>query len=210
MDRRGSFSPLLELPRELRDNVYFFLFSSTRLTYGKTVKPARHALSMLLTCRQIYDEAAPLWLGQVRFNFESAEAMLDKLSLRTPALLAQLRHLRVRGDTLMLSFYSDNIYYRLPWAMKLLPNLHLTQLVVLASVYPPGNYDTLTQLIRHGSGWKQLLFIAPNSDFLTFRANERVTVDTYWRQPQPSAWNNELLLRDGAQSGSSVQLYRAT
>src|ERR1700744_1158755 len=124
----------------------------------------------------MHDEAAPLWLGLALFNFESAKAMLGKLSER-PSVLPQIRHVRVREDTLMLSFSHGNKYYRLPWAMKLLPGLCLDRLVVLASTYPPANYDTLTQLIRHGSGWRQLLFIAPNSDFLTFRSNGRVKDD---------------------------------
>jgi hypothetical protein len=58
-------SPLLQLPGELREQIYDFLFVSTRVTFGerstgrigrKTLKPASHSLALLRVCRQIYKE----------------------------------------------------------------------------------------------------------------------------------------------------------
>jgi hypothetical protein len=109
---------LLQLPQELRDQVYKHLFWSTRLTFGKRyflpekhqkfvantrkieymikwLKPAPNSLAILRTCRQTYSEATNRWVGEVLFNFERAEDMLDKLDSLSPSTIASIRHLRV-------------------------------------------------------------------------------------------------------------------
>jgi hypothetical protein len=107
----------LQIPRELRDKIYFCLFASTRITFGKrntsqsttkTMKPAPNALVILRTCRQINQEAGPLWLGHVLFNFENPEDLLDKLSTLPSITLSQIRHVRTGGRPLMLQPSGDD------------------------------------------------------------------------------------------------------
>lgn len=197
------------------------LFTSTRLSFGersisriesKPIKPAPNSLAILRTCRQINKEAAPLWLGQVMFSFENPEDMLDKLSLLPPATLSQIRHVRVGGRPLMLTPMGDedDVYYRLVWALKLLPGLSLDKLTVLGATGPEVAYDTLEGLVRYGNGWRELHFITPNSKLLGFAKIDMFMADPYWRRPQPSTWRDILLQRDGVDSGASVTIYRST
>lgn len=214
-------SIFLQLPRELRDQVYCCLFASTRITSGerytsrvttKTMKPAPNALALLRTCRQINQESRALWLGHVLFNFENPEDLLDKLSTLPSTTLSQIRHVRTSGIPLMLRPLGDDdeVYYRLAWALKLLPGLYLDKLTVLGSSSGEIAYDTLEGLIKYGNGWKELHFITPNSTMLGFAKQVMFMADPYWRKPQPSAWDKMLRQRDGADSGASITIYRST
>src|SRR2546429_1002562 len=190
---------LLQLPRELRDQIYTCLFASTRITFGernsrittKTMKPAPNSLAILRTCRQINQEAGALWLNHVLFNFENPEDLLDKLSTLPSTTLSQIRHVRTGGRPLMLQPIGDDddVYYRLVWALKLLPGLRLNTLTVLGSSGGEIAYDTLEGLIKYGNGWKELHFITPNSTMLGFAKVVMFMADPYWRKPQPSTWD---------------------
>jgi hypothetical protein len=211
----------LQIPRELRDKIYSCLFASTRITFGKrytswiitkTMKPAPNALAILRTCRQINQEAGPLWLGHVLFNFENPEDLLDKLSTLPSITLSQIRHVRTSGRPLMLQPIGDedDVYYRLVWALKLLPELRLDKLTVLGPSSGEVAYDTLEGLIKYGNGWRELHFITPNSTMLGFAKMDMFMADPYWRKPQPSTWDGIVRQRDGANSGASVTVYRST
>ena len=131
---------LLQLPRELRDKVYNFLFLSTRITFGKRIagrydykfnfmstrtvgertagrnkyiKPAAHSLALLRVCRQIFDETKSLWLERVLFNFESIEGIFDKLLYLPSATLSRIRYLRTREDSWILSFDNGSFHHNL-------------------------------------------------------------------------------------------------
>lgn len=200
--------------------IYWHLFTSTRLTSGyrivvgpkiRRTKPASNSLAILRTCRLIKQEAEGLWLGQVLFNFFNPEDMLNKLSELPPTALSQIRHVRVGGDSVVLTpiddEYSEDEYYRFVWAIKLLPGLCLDTLTVLGPSTSNGilAYDTLDGLIKHGNGWKELRFITRYSDMFAFEK-----MDPYRRRPQPSTWNDILIQRDGLDSGASVTIYRST
>lgn len=213
-------STLLKLPVEIRNQIYKCLFASTRLTSGtrsldriscQKKKPAPNSLAILRTCRQVNQEVGAIWLSEILFNFEEVEGMLDKLSCLPSTTLSQIRHVRVGGRPLMLQPIGDNddVYYRLAWALKLLPDLCLDRLTVLGSRQAEIAYDTLEGLIKYGDGWKELHFITPNSNMLGFSKINMFMMDPYWRKPQPSTWNEILLKRDGANSGASVTIYRA-
>lgn len=208
-------SRLLQLPQELRDKVYDFLFLSTRVTFGKrstgrisskTMKPAANSLALLRVCRRIFEETKPLWLGRILFNFESSESLLDKLSLLPLNTLSQIRYVRVRGETLMLSYdYDQDVYHRLVWTLKLLPGLRLDTLTVLGLSDGIMDYDTLGGLIRHGNCWKELRYITRDSTMLGFKREQ-----SYRRKPQPRTWSDTLLSRDGLDSRATVAVYQAT
>lgn len=216
---------LLQLPRELRDQIYTCLFTSTRLTFGervishinnhiktKTMKPTPNALAILRTCRQINQESGPLWLGQVLFGFENPEDLLDKLSALAPTVFSQIRHVRTSGRPMSLPPIRDggDVCYRLVWVLKLLPGLQLDKLTVLGLSTGPTDYDTVEGLVKHGTGWREVHFVTPNSTMLGFGRTDISVSCPCWRKPQPSTWNEILFRRDGANSRASVTVYRST
>ncbi|KAF2496299.1 hypothetical protein BU16DRAFT_609075 [Lophium mytilinum] len=218
-----SSSRLMQLPGELRNQIYKHLFSSTRLTYGDRrtgrissvkMKSALNSLAILRTCRQVHREAATLWPGLVLFNFEDVDALLDRLSPLPAETLSKIRYVRTRGHTLMLLPVGEeyNIYYRLAESLKLLPGLRLDTLTVLAPAHGTIAYDTLDGLINRGNGWKELHFITPNSEMLGFAKVEMFMMDPYWRKPQPSTWESALLKRDSiiGSTKATVTIYRST
>ena len=112
-----TFHKFLLLPRELRFQIYNYLFASTRLTFGKklvscserrAMKPAPNSLAILRTCRQINLEARAFWLGRVLFNFECVESLLDKLSAQPSSIVGQIRHLRINGARPLVGFASGS------------------------------------------------------------------------------------------------------
>jgi hypothetical protein len=108
MQQPRNIYRLLQLPCELRDEIYHHLFSSTRLAYDKryigcqkqvTIKPRPNALAILRTWRQVNQEAASLWPGRILFNFEILEELLDKLSPLPAATIAKLKHVRTKWES---------------------------------------------------------------------------------------------------------------
>ncbi|RYP02220.1 hypothetical protein DL764_005900 [Monosporascus ibericus] len=216
---------LFQLPQELRNQIYSHVFFSTRLAYGRravsqirriTIKPAPNALAILQTCRQAKEEIGDTWISQILFSFEDPETMLDKLTALPSGILPKIRHLRVLGDTLMLSFGDDDVYYRLASTLALLPGLRLDTLTVLGLRANDVSYDTLNGLIRESCGWKELRYISHSSEMLgfarleLFHLGDEVRKHRYWRKPQPAHWQSVLEDRDGALSRPSVTIYRST
>ena len=116
-------SRLLQLPRELRDQIYTHLFTSTRIAFGrratsrisaKKTIPAPNLLAILYTCRQINSETRLLWLRQVLFSFEEPEYLLDRLSSLPSAIISQIRKIRTGGRPVMLQPIGDDddTFYR--------------------------------------------------------------------------------------------------
>ena len=62
-------------------------------------------------------------------------------------------------------------------------------------------YQSLDLVIRQGNGWRKLHFITPHPIRLGYRVHP---------PPQPTAWREILSRRDGANSGSSVNIYQST
>jgi hypothetical protein len=215
-------SLLFQLPRELRDEIYSLLFYSTRFAYGERattrishvrIKSIPNALALLRTCRRAKEEIGDTWLGQALFSFEDPETMLDKLTAIPTSTLSKIRHLRVRGDPLMLSYPGDehDVYYRLASTLKLLPCLRLDRLTVLGCTSKEVRYDTLNRLIMEGEGWKELHYISHDSAMLGYaEALDAIGQrDRYVRKPQPAHWQSLLVGRDGASSTPSVTIYRS-
>jgi hypothetical protein len=141
--------------------------------------------------------------------------MLDKLANIPAPTRALIRYARVSGDPLMLSWEEDDVYYRTSQALKLLPGLALDRLTVLGTRGPEVRYETLDMLVRHGTGWRELHYLSHNSTFLAyehdwFGAAGDPDERRYLRVPQPAGWQRTLDARDGAASGASVFIYRAT
>lgn len=209
-------SKLLQLPGELRNQIYICLFASTKLTFGhingivKRIGPATDSLAIIHTCRQINQESKALWPGHVLFNFRTPKVMLDRLSTLPLSMLSGIRHLRVDGvglDFVSVTGY-DEIYHRLVWMLKLLPGLRLDRLTVIGSPVADLAYDTLRSLIEDGTGWKELHFMTPNPDmFNLIRPGSTGGQPGY--EPQPSTWNDILCKRDGANFGACITIHRS-
>ncbi|EXK75969.1 hypothetical protein FOQG_19270 [Fusarium oxysporum f. sp. raphani 54005] len=211
-------------PQELRDKIYSHIFLSIRLTYGQRavdridrmkIKP-QSIVVILQTCRRTNQEIGKTWIGQVSFSFENPETMLDVLTALPAGTLSKLRHLRVPGNTLMLSYEDDDVYYRLASTLRLLPCLRLDTLTVLGTPPIEVSYDTLNGLISESCGWKELRYISHSSEVLGFarlgllHSDDEAEKYTYWRKPQPAHWQSVLEGRDGVLSRPSIAIYRST
>ncbi|KAF1935629.1 hypothetical protein EJ02DRAFT_506970 [Clathrospora elynae] len=224
ISRRGS--RLLQLPRELRDKIYAAVFSSTRLTFGerrvtrisrKRIRTAPNALALLHVCPQLNTETRTMWIAQVQFSFEDPETMLDKLSKLDESTTSKIRHIRMSGQPLMIQPLDcdDDVYYRTASVLQLLPSLRLDTLTVLGCQPVEVAYQTLDDLIKRGNGWKELRFVSQDSAMLGYSVSEAqcswdLVERIYRRQPQPKAWKQVILARDGKRSGASVEVYRST
>ncbi|KAJ7167610.1 hypothetical protein C8R46DRAFT_1093566 [Mycena filopes] len=219
--KAGNEALLLQLPQEMRNEIYAHLFFSTRLASGlRSITPQRsqritsrsHTLALLRTCRQVYTEIGTSWLQQVLFSFETLSAMLDKLTNIPTATRALIRYVRVCGEP----FYFDDvcITYHVCQALTLLPGLALERLTVLGPRTREERYKTLDELVRRGAGWRELYYLSYDSTFLAYKHewfnHNGLYSKEYLRAPQPAGWRQTLAARDGRASGASVVVYRAT
>ncbi|KAL2012117.1 hypothetical protein VTN00DRAFT_4835 [Thermoascus crustaceus] len=190
--------PLLQLPDELRNQIYTYLFAGTTLEFDE-VHTYKYPFSwstlklpsdfpILRVCRQINQEARPIWLSQVLFDFETPRALLDCLSTLSSTTLSQIRHVRVHNWPFPLMI--DTVrkrYYWLLSALELLPGLRLDTLTVVEqSGLRREVYNAVEKLIKYGTGWRELHFI------------------------HRSTWNKLLSQRNGVDSGASVTIYCST
>ncbi|CAO2648572.1 Nn.00g078390.m01.CDS01 [Neocucurbitaria sp. VM-36] len=213
---------LLQLPRELRDEIFALVFNSTRLTFGlrytprhgeRFITPAPHSLALLRTCRQIHGETHDVWIGRVLFNFEDPQTMLNRLSELPESTVSKIRHLRLAGFPMMRYLKGfDDLMYRHDSVFQLLPALRLDCLTILAVPPAAPEYDAITNLINRGNGWKELRYITRSSRMLGFspsRSHGSRETGHICRQPQPKAWNERIVKRDNEGSGASVQIFRS-
>ncbi|RMJ27333.1 hypothetical protein PHISP_01780 [Aspergillus sp. HF37] len=89
MSTRPYTSILLDLPPELRRDIFLKLFRSL------TIKRGNHELAILRVCRQIYHEAAPLALPNVRVHCRGNASVIETLTKMGPAQITRLRYLFV-------------------------------------------------------------------------------------------------------------------
>ena len=223
-------SRFMQLPQEIRDEIYANVFCSTRFAFGRytlshiegrgvvtSLSTCGTPLALLRTCRRVRFEVGISWLHQVLFHFDDPRALLDKLAGIPITVRQQIRHVRVSGGSLMLSVEcgDDEVYYRTAHVLKLLPGLELDTLTVLGDRTSLVSYETLNMLVRYSDGWKKLHYLSPTSEFLGYKDDMRTfgpsdhMLNRYLRQPQPSDWQNALEQRDGQASHPSVVVYRA-
>jgi hypothetical protein len=220
-------SKIMQLPQELRDEIYSYVFFSTRVAFGRrsfglidsrrVVSSARGtALALLRTCRRMHYEVGVSWLSKVLFHFEDPESLLNKLAIIPITTRKQIRHVRVSGEPLVISWEDDDVYYRTAQVLKLLPGLELDTLTILGTRGASIAYHTLNMLVRYSDGWKELHYLSHTSEFLGYKDDMPVLglpdpmIDQYLRQPQPTEWQSVLEQRDGQASNPSVVLYRAS
>ncbi|CAN9179620.1 unnamed protein product [Alternaria alternata] len=177
-------------------------------------KPAPHSLALLRVSRQIHIETRDIWLQRVTFNFEDPQTMLNRLSELPDSTVSKIRHLRLIGSPMMRYLKGfDDLMYRHESIFQLLPALRLDCLTVFAVAAAAPEYDAITNLINRGNGWKELRYVTRSSRMLGFspsRSHGSRETGDICRQPQPRFWNKRLSNRDGEDSGSVVQVFRAT
>lgn len=213
-----------KLPLEIRLEIYSHVFYSTRLLFGKrlgasatgtyiTLRPAPRSLSLLRVCCQINSEIGHSWIGQVLLSFEDAETMLGKLSALQPSVLTKLRYMRISGSPPGLCLGDDTETIRHGWAhmLKVWPGLCLHRLTIVGDVSYLSDLSSLSELIAHSEGWKELYYLTHNSAILEYtnqiryplkRAAER------HRTPTVLTFNSRLVSCDGPTA--SVSIYRST
>lgn len=213
-------SHLMQLPQEIRDQIYGCLFSSTRFCFGERAvgrldidtrrvvsKNKGASLALLRVCQRAHVEIGPSWLEQVLFHFEDPKALLDKLAVVDDAVRSHIRYVRVSGNTCDVEWGYDDCYYRTAQILKLLPSLRLSRLTVLGPKYPRTCYESLEDLIKYSDGWKELYYISHSSEMLGFRAV--FDIKRHARLAQPMNWQAALDGRDGHEARSSVKVYRS-
>jgi hypothetical protein len=213
-------SKFMQLPQEIRDEIYSYVFCSTRFASGnRTVGQCEGrrlvssfrgtVLALLRTCCRVRDEIGISWLHKVHFHFEDSYSLLDKLAGIPITVRKQIRHVRVLENSVMI--WVDNrgdSYHGVAQVSKLLPGLELGTLTVLGEYGCSSSYENLDKLVRYGDGWKELHYLSQSSYLLGYKFVDTMG-DYHLRQPQPANWQNALEQRDEQSSHPSVIVYRA-
>ncbi|PGH26831.1 hypothetical protein AJ80_01411 [Polytolypa hystricis UAMH7299] len=220
-----SGSPFFRLPSELRNQIYMILFSSTRLTFTEKNPPRtrsgraqleprklfapKNSLAILRSCQRIHEETKFLWLSNIELSFDYVEDLMDKLTTLPQSILGQIRFLRTGArPARSSSFYERRMSLQVIWGLR---GLRLDTLTLLAGTGPETAYD-VDGFIWRGKGSKEFHFISHSSEILAFSPDDDDDLGPpmYRRKPQPATWHNNLLRRDGQDSGASVVIYRST
>lgn len=213
-----------KLPLEIRLEIYSHVFYSTRLSFGKrfgasdigtyiTLRPAPNSLSLLRVYRKINSEIGHSWIGQVLLSFEDAETMFGKLSALQPSVLTKLRYMRICGSSPSLGLESDTGTIRHGWAhmLKVCPGLCMHRLTIVGDVSYLSDLSSLSELIAHSEGWKELYYLTHNSAILEYTNQMRYPLKRAaerHRTPTVLTFNSKLVSRDGPTA--SVSIYRST
>lgn len=225
---------LMRLPRELRDEIYFYLFSSTRFMYGRRFdlteeyttsrqftrisrykleeyRPPPHGLALLRSCRRIHLDIGSDWLQHVIFHFESPSAMLCRLKQVPFKTRSLIRHVRIAGDAFQIPLSSPKETWDIHACFDLLLRMNLDTLTVFGPAIPYWTYEDLKLFVKYGRGWKELHYITYTSAFVWKRESSNGDKEMVlpW-DPQPAAWQRDLENRDGPNSGASVTMYKST
>ena len=143
-------SRLLQLPRELRHEVFELFFMSTGFSLGeqpmdrigveRIVTATSNGLALLRTCQQVFQETRHLWISNALFGFETTKALLDILADLPSATVASIRHIRIHGAHLTLKSLHSKEYelYQIGTVLKLLHHLRLDTLTVRKSSVKKG------------------------------------------------------------------------
>ncbi len=220
MDPQQSFTRFLAFPGELRNQIYASHFRFLTLTYPTFTPPP-----FVFTSRQIHIEALPLLRPSATYNLLTTEHFIDYLTTLTPASLAQLRHISVRGYPLPV-YPDDNVpsycTHLFASLLPLFPGLQLDTLELIDAFHGRdveedgwghnATYDDLETMIKNGKGWKELVFKSASDRWLkpvTFieSMNGTSTQITTGRSAQPEAWDTMIKERDGKESGARAEMW---
>ena len=216
-DKKLSFA---WLPRELRDQIYEFIFQSTRLGSGRgiterinaIVVPKANSLAILRTCRQINEETSHMWLSRVVFEFQTLPDMFDKfleLQSQKPEILSQIRYVRTGAfpRDAQIPLYQITGTYATRVLMTLLKSMRLERLTIFASYWPEDAFNAFHELVSHSCGWKELHYISTNANMLVGHGHF-ANPDLLDFAHSVDVWRGVLLDRDGDNSGAEIAVYQ--
>ncbi|KAK2760362.1 hypothetical protein FQN54_002432 [Arachnomyces sp. PD_36] len=198
----------IQLPGEIRNMIYDFLFYSTRLAFGKRalrkwmfkiIKPALHSLAILRVCRQINTEAKDLWIDKVLFHFEDIPDMTHKLDDAPIGVVPKIRHMRLGGRLITTQTLGGMQCLHLPLGMR------LDTLTILGLPFPMLANTSFEELFLHTNGWRELRYITSVSLRQCF---EHCFLRRLPREPTRPG--ETVMRRDGLELGDSVFIYEST
>lgn len=212
-DRGQAFRYLLDLPLEIRQQIYKFYLDSLPLTYPDLLPP------LLLSSHQLHNEASITWRlswHTAQFKFGGVRHLLRCLTSITHPTLCKLRHVSVTNHPLPLSpesphlsilSYGSRQGFDIDDLLPLFPGLQLSTLTIYDPNYghqgaidcPETAYHALGAFV-HSQGWKELIYFVPR-DWPLRSAYRR------FQLPQPSTWDALIKQRDGIHSGAGVQIF---
>jgi hypothetical protein len=102
--KQPKSQPLLELPPEIRLRIYEFIFTSSKIYVVVLDSNPQHRyldihgsdVGLLLTCRQIYQEARSEWYTANLWTIGFPPALGYFLRSTSPGALARVRHLTIQ------------------------------------------------------------------------------------------------------------------
>lgn len=168
----------------------------------RTVLENLSAIAIVRACRRISTEIGDKWLQQVLFQFESPLAFIGRFVKLSISTRSQIRHVRISGGALHCNGEYGEEIKNIAQLLELLPGLKLDSLTVLGNGPSGVEYDTIEELIRFSSGWKELRVMA--HAFQVFSGRCSVAHSAASCQARQAHWQKALGERDGPQSGVSV------
>ena len=156
----------------------------------------------------------------------TTKQLLDRFTAKKPEEISKIRHLLVKAYPFPTLYHpNDNSFttYLFEDLIPLFPGLKLEVLDWEDAFHGPQvdedgwghncTYQTLTDLIKNGKGWKELMFRSASDRWLepvTFTASRN---DSSWkekhdRSSQPGTWDSLIKERDGEDSGARVEMWQ--
>ena len=151
---------------------------------------------------------------------------MDYLTTLSPATLAQLRHISLRGVPFPVYQDDDDSSYfthHFTSLLPLFPDLKLDNLIIQDAFHGENvdedgwghnaTYNILQSMIERGTGWKELVLRSASDRWLedvvfeTHAADGTVTMKSSGRSKQPAAWDRMIKDRDGPESAANVEIW---
>ncbi|KAK8087259.1 hypothetical protein PG994_002233 [Apiospora phragmitis] len=205
-------SILFKIPQEIRNEVYGYVFDSTRLWFGESgtglppKKSKRHSLALLTCCSRVRTEIGLTWLKRVLLCFESPELMPQKL-LTIPAPISSVGHVRVHRLTGMMMAKAVLIHEFL----RVLEGLCLEELTIVAGTdNSRSDYRAVELLLKKSNGWRRLT-VHFQPAYPLFDGYDTAQIHNgRHRQPLPETFERLLQQRDGVDSHPIVHLLQGS
>ncbi|KAL8691415.1 MAG: hypothetical protein Q9218_003351 [Villophora microphyllina] len=211
-------SSILQLPTEIRRQIYGYYFCTITLTY-----PLLNHWLLTWLSRQGYDDALSAYYENVRFRFKHTYHFVEFASSLDHATLCRLRYISVKATPISIRLGPNASYYAFEFhpVLQLFPGLQLSVLEV--QDIRPQKVDQITRdmiyaemgyLIR-SDGFRQLKYTSRSVGWILPTSHEHYPEDGHGeattqsdRNVQPGKWDAVIKERDGGDSGAQVEAFR--
>ncbi|KAL8852081.1 MAG: hypothetical protein Q9221_003011 [Calogaya cf. arnoldii] len=189
-----AFHRLLDLPLELRQQIYTFYFGFLPLTYPDL-------LPLLFSSHQLNIEASTIWRlswPKAQLEFRVLCDLLNFLSSISHSTLCKIRHICLATNhPFRPRLGSPGIVQRI---LPLFPGLQLSTLTIDDPFHGPSPAYGTNQSLVYSQGWKELIYFIPRSRSLN-------SSSWHYQLCRPRTWDTLIKRRDGIHSGAGVQLF---